>query len=73
MSPDHAALPHPPGYVGHQTRDVEATLSLKRTYYLLLRRRIICYLDIEVIITKDLYTQLQDFQADRVAEDGDTA
>ena len=35
--------------------------------------RIISYLDIEVIITKDLYTQLQDFQADRVAEDGDTA
>ena len=72
MSPDHAALPRPPGYVGHQARDVEAPLSLKRTYYLL-PRRIISYLDIEVIITEDLYTKLQDLQADRIAEDGDTA
>ena len=35
--------------------------------------RVLVYLDIEVIITKDLYTQLQDLQADRIAEDGDTA
>ena len=72
MSPDHAPFPRPPGCVGHQTRDVEAPLSLKRTYSLLLGR-LVSYLDIEVIITKDLYTQLQDFQADRIAEDGDTA
>ena len=73
MSPHHGlTTPAPPGHVGHQACDVEAPLSLKRKHLLLLMR-VFVYLDIEVIITKDLHTKLQDFQADRITQDGDAA
>ena len=66
MSPHHGlTTPAPSRHVGHQARDVEAPLSLKRKHLLLLMK-VFVYLDIEVIITKDLYTKLQDFQAKRI-------
>ena len=35
--------------------------------------RVLVYLDIEVIITEDLYTKFKYFQADRITNNGDAA